>query len=210
MLTGREMLFPAVILAGGRSQRMGTDKAFITLGGHSLLQHSIDRLAPQVASIAINAPSLVPAFQQYDHVPDTLEGFRGPLAGILAAMRFAATLPENPHHVLTTAVDTPFIPANLAKRLSAACDTPQTIAIASSSGAMHPVCGLWPVSLADDLQAFLETPEKARVKTFLSRHRCVEVDFAPVATPSGDLDPFFNVNRPDDLQEAERYLEAHA
>lgn len=202
------MLYPAVILAGGRSQRMGTDKALVSLAGRPLLEHSILRLAPQVASVAINAPMLPPLAPPLAHVPDTLEGFRGPLAGILAAMRYARALPQQPGHVLTTAVDTPFLPGDLALRLSSACEGPQTIAIATSLGAMHPICGLWPTHLAEDLEAFLATPEKARVKTFLSRHHCVEVDFSAHPTRHGPLDPFLNINRPEDLVEAERYLEA--
>ncbi|MFD1743931.1 molybdenum cofactor guanylyltransferase MobA [Rhizobium helianthi] len=200
-------MFPAVILAGGQSRRMGQDKATVTLAGAPLLRHVAHRLSGQTSRLAINAPASPQLDAPFHHLPDTLEGFLGPLAGILAAMRFAAHLPDQPSHVLTTAIDTPFIPLDLAPRLSGALTGDTAISVASSLGAMHPVCGLWPVRLADDLEAFLHSPEKARVKTFLSRHNTAAVEFPTLMTTAGPLDPFFNVNTREDLELAERYME---
>jgi molybdenum cofactor guanylyltransferase len=199
---------PGVILAGGRSQRMGEDKAQVLLAEKTLLSHAIARLSPQLSALAINAPEGFKPPENLTLVPDTLAGQRGPLAGILAAMRSAKTLLPVASHVLTAPVDSPFLPTDLVKRLQQAIDAGHQIAVAASRGAMHPVCGLWPVEIAEALQAFLETPENPRVKSFLSRYDTVEVNFPDIATAIGPLDPFLNVNTPDDLQTAHRYLEA--
>ncbi len=199
---------PGVILAGGRSTRMGEDKAQVLLAGKTLLSHAITRLSPQLSALAINAPAGFQPPENLTLVPDTLAGQRGPLAGILAAMHSAKTLSPTASHVLTAPVDSPFLPTDLVKRLQQAIDAGHQIAVAASRSAMHPVCGLWPVEIADALQAFLETPENPRVKTFLARYDTVEVDFSDSATAIGPLDPFLNVNTPDDLQTAHRYLEA--
>ena len=195
----------AVILAGGRSQRMGQNKATVTLAGMKLVDRVAARLAQQGLSVAVNAPQ---GFETaFPLIPDVLEGYRGPLAGILSAMRHAGAESQQATHVLTVPIDSPFIPLDLAARLHAALTGSRSIAVATSLGATHPVVGLWPISLADDLQAFLETPENPRVKTFLSQHDTQFVDFAPIASSLGPLDPFFNVNTPDDLELAHRYVE---
>jgi molybdenum cofactor guanylyltransferase len=199
---------PGVILAGGRSLRMGKDKAQVLLAGKTLLSHAIVCLSPQLSCLAVNAPAGFLPPENLPLVPDTLPGQRGPLAGILAAMRYAKTRAPDASHVLSAPVDSPFLPKNLVQHLQQAIADGHEIAVAASRGAMHPVCGLWPVDLADALQAFLETPENPRVKTFLARHDTVEVDFADIQTAIGPLDPFLNVNTPDDLHTAHRYLEA--
>lgn len=201
-------VFPAIILAGGQSRRMGEDKTNVRLGGVPLIRHVASRLSGQSSPIAVNAVSHPASVPELAFFPDTLNGYLGPLAGILAAMRFAAQQKMSKSHVLTTAVDTPFIPLDLAHRLTVALGGPKAIAVAHSMDAMHPVCGLWPLTLADELEAFLKSGEKARVKTFLAQHQTAVVDFVPIATAAGPLDPFFNVNTPEDLALAERYLEA--
>lgn len=195
----------AVILAGGRSQRMGHNKATVKLSGARLVDRVSARLIQQGLTVALNAG------QNFETaltvIPDRLEGFRGPLAGILASMRHAVTIPQAPTHVLTVPIDSPFIPHDLMARLHTALVGSRSIAIATSLGATHPVVGLWPTSLADDLQAFLETPENPRVKAFLSKHDTQLVDFPAISTPLGPIDPFFNVNTPEDLELAHRYVE---
>lgn len=187
---------------------MGQNKAAVELGGTTLLRHVARRLVDQSSLIAVNAPTHPDPGTGFQPITDTMHGFLGPLAGILAAMRFAANLPNAASHVLTAAIDTPFLPTDLANRLAAAINGNDAVAVASSFNAMHPVCGLWPLSLADDLEAFLNSPEKARVKTFLSHHQTSVVEFEPLQTKIGPIDPFFNVNTPDDLAMAESYLEA--
>ncbi|RFB93433.1 molybdenum cofactor guanylyltransferase MobA [Rhizobium leguminosarum bv. trifolii] len=193
-----------VVLAGGRSQRMGRDKADVMLGTESLLRHVLTRLSQQVVPVAVNADT---ATEDAPVVPDRFPGKAGPLAGIHAAMVYAAGLPAVTH-VVTVSVDCPFFPADLVARLAAALERPSQIAIAASEGRSHPVFGLWPVTLSADLETWIATDEKRRVRDFLLRHDVTEVAFPLHPTRASLLDPFFNINTPDDLVEAERWLEA--
>ncbi|WP_064706089.1 molybdenum cofactor guanylyltransferase MobA [Rhizobium bangladeshense] len=193
-----------VVLAGGRSQRMGRDKAEVTLGTESLLHHVLARLSQQVISVAVNADA---ATEHVPVIPDRFPGKAGPMAGIHAAMIYAAGLPSVTH-VVTVSVDCPFFPTDLVARLSAALEHPLQIAIAASEGRSHPVFGLWPVTLAADLETWLAIDEKRRVRDFLLRHDVTQVAFPLHPTRASLLDPFFNINTPDDLIEAERWLEA--
>ncbi|ANL66082.1 molybdenum cofactor guanylyltransferase [Rhizobium phaseoli] len=193
-----------VVLAGGRSQRMGRDKASVMLGAESLLRHVLSRLSAQVSSIAVNADA---AEEDVPVVPDRISGKAGPMAGIHAAMTHAAAIPSVTH-VATVSVDCPFFPADLVARLAATLERPSQIAIAASEGRSHPVFGLWPVTLAADLESWIATDEKRRVRDFLLRHDVKEVAFPLHPTRASLLDPFFNINTPDDLVEAQRWLEA--
>jgi molybdenum cofactor guanylyltransferase len=210
-MTGQEPLNPpCVILAGGLSRRMGQDKAGVLLAGRPMLDHVIARMRPQVSALALNAPQGHAAPEGLPLVPDTITGHRGPLAGILAAMRYVADQLPHASHVLTVPIDSPFLPKDLMARFSEVATSSDIIAIATSNEAMHPVCGLWPVSLADALQAFLEGPDEPRVKSFLERQKTVLVDFPQIVTTAGPLDPFLNLNTPDDLENARRFVEAGA
>ena len=195
---------PGVVLAGGRSQRMGRDKATVMLGAESLLGHVLVRLSPQTSRVAVNADD---AAEDVPVIADQFPGKAGPMAGIHAAMVYAAGL-SSVTHVVTVSVDCPFFPADLVARLAAVVERPLQIAIAASEGRSHPVFGLWPVALADDLEAWIATDEKRRVRDFLLRHDVTEVSFPLHPTRASLLDPFFNINTPDDLVEAERWLEA--
>lgn len=189
-----------IILAGGRSSRMGgAEKAFLAPGGQPLVARAIERLRPQVERLAVNANGDPARFAALGVpvVADTVPGFAGPLAGILAGMRWAAS--RGCEAVATVAVDTPFFPADLVARLAAARGVePHRPVVAESGGRLHPVFGLWPVSLADDLAAFLDAGETFKVAAFAQAHGAVAVSF-----DSAESDPFFNVNRPEDLAEAE-------
>ncbi|ARO30485.1 molybdenum cofactor guanylyltransferase [Rhizobium sp. NXC14] len=193
-----------VVLAGGRSQRMGRDKAEVMLGTESLLRHVLLRLSQQVISVAVNADAVA---EDVAAVPDRIPGKAGPMAGIHAAMVYGAGLPAI-SHVVTVSVDCPFFPIDLVARLAAALERPSQIAIAASEGRSHPVFGLWPVTLATDLEDWIATDAKRRVRDFLLRHDVTEVAFPLHPTRASLLDPFFNINTPDDLIEAERWLEA--
>ncbi|MBB3590981.1 molybdopterin-guanine dinucleotide biosynthesis protein A [Rhizobium sp. BK529] len=195
---------PGVVLAGGRSSRMGRDKAAVILGGRSLLDHVVSRLSPQAAHIAINADD--DAGHGLPVISDRIPGKAGPMAGIHAAMVYGSGLPAT--HVVTVSVDCPFFPADLVSRLAAAIDHPEQIAIAASEGRSHPIFGLWPTALATDLEEWVENDGKRRVRDFLLRHHATEVPFPLHPTRASLLDPFFNINTPDDLMEAERWLEA--
>ncbi|MDO1584587.1 molybdenum cofactor guanylyltransferase MobA [Rhizobium oryzicola] len=198
---------PGIILAGGKSSRMGTNKAEVLLGGLPMIAHVIRHLAPQVSHLSVNAPAPLAAAPDLPAVPDVIPGQGGPLVGILTAMRYAASAHPGTTHVVTASVDSPFLPLDLVERLASALPDRDTIAIADSAGEMHPICGLWPVHLADDLERWLALGEKARVKAFLARHPVRLVDFPLVETTAGMLDPFLNINSPDELERAHRFLE---
>ena len=202
-----------VILAGGRGTRMGhTDKATLILGGQTLLQRAIDRLEPQVAALAINTNTDLPT--EFTRLPDSINGHPGPLAGILAALDWAAAM--GARHVVTVPVDVPFFPCDLVPRLLHAAEgmahplvlaaTPRpenerTRSMSRSGLIRHPTFGLWPVALRDDLRAALRDGLR-KVVIWTEKHGGREAPF------DGPGDPFFNVNTPDDLQQARAMLES--
>ncbi|KSV87855.1 molybdenum cofactor guanylyltransferase MobA [Sinorhizobium sp. GL28] len=199
---------PAVILAGGLSRRMGSPKSDLHLGGRTMLSHIIARLRPQVTSIAVNL-NAEPADTIDGNTPvvaDTVPGFLGPLAGVLTAMRYVAGATPEASHVVVVPTDTPFFPDDLVARLIAALTQRQQISVAASVGQMHPLFALWPVALADELETWLTSDPKRRVRAFIERHASVTVDFPVTMTPKGAFDPFFNVNTPADLTEAKEWL----
>lgn len=202
-----------VILAGGLSRRMaGRDKCLIPLGGKPMIAHVAERLVPQVSRLLINANSDPERFAALA-LPvqaDTVTGYAGPLAGVLAGMRWAAKNAPTATHILTAAADTPFFPADLARNFVEALDgasgaRDETICLATSGGHRHPVFGLWPVALADPLERFLTDEATRKVMAFVSRYRLLEVPFDPGEAMPGS-DPFFNINTPEELAEAHRLL----
>ena len=199
---------PALILAGGRSSRMGRDKALLEFDGRTMLAHIVRRLSPQVSEIALNAPLDFPDPHGLRLVPDVSLGQPGPLAGILSGLADLISRETGASHLVTVPSDSPFLPGDLADRLHEAVDGPETIAIARSGGRDHPVFGLWPAALAEDLEAWLIHSENRRLRSYLDRHRTVTVDFEFVGTSRGPVDPFFNVNTPEELEEARAFLEA--
>ena len=196
-----------VLLAGGQARRMGGgDKCLRQLGAATILEHVIARARPQVTALVLNAngdPGRFAAFG-LPVVADVVEGFAGPLAGVLTGMeRTRAHRPDCPW-IATVATDTPFFPGDLVARMLAAVEEDDAeLACASSGGRAHPVFGLWPVRLADELRAAMIEEGIRKVDVWTSRHRLVEVPFA-----TDPIDPFFNTNRPEDLLEAERLLDA--
>lgn len=196
-----------VILAGGQATRMGGgDKGLLKLGGHSLLTHVIDRLAPQVAGMALNANGNPERFDAFGLpvLPDSIDGFAGPLAGVLAGLDWAAE--KGAETIVTAAADTPFFPGDLVPHLLLASEgMTQPLVLAATPDpkrgrARHPTFGLWPVALRDDLRAALQDGLR-KVVIWTDRHYGREALF-PVTT----FDPFFNVNTPDDLARAEALI----
>ncbi len=191
------------ILAGGLARRMGGgDKGLIDLAGRPVLDHVIDRFGAQVGALILNANGDPHRFAGcgLPVMPDTVDGFAGPLAGVLAGLSWAAEHAPEADWVATAATDTPFFPTDFVSRLLAAIeDQDADMACAASAGRHHPVFGLWPVRLKDDLQSALVDEDIRKVDVWTARHKLVAVEF----TASG-FDPFFNVNRPDDVPEAER------
>ncbi len=181
----------------------GGDKALLPLAGRPMLAHVIERLKPQAGPLAINAnrdPARFGAFE-LPVVGDTVSGFVGPLAGILAGMEWASQVTDS-GYVLSVAGDTPFFPGNLAETLRATSQG-ESIALASSAGRTHPVFGLWPLSLRDDLLRFLAERKTLKVMAFAEVYGFTTADFSLAAAAGRAVDPFFNINTPDDLAAAE-------
>ncbi|MCB1423304.1 MAG: molybdenum cofactor guanylyltransferase MobA [Nitratireductor sp.] len=193
------------ILAGGLSRRMeGPEKTLLELDGQPLVQRIRDRLADQCGGIILNANG-DPARFAFLGLPvqgDTVEGFAGPLAGVLAAMDWCAENRPSATHVLTVAGDTPFFPADYAARMKtalAAEDDPETVCLAYSGGNRHPTFGIWPLCLRAALRRFLVEEGERKVMLFAGRYNLVKVEF-PLAEDGSD--PFFNINTPQDLEQA--------
>ncbi|WP_265502086.1 molybdenum cofactor guanylyltransferase MobA [Paracoccus beibuensis] len=199
------MSTPVMILAGGRATRMGGgDKPLLMLAGRPILAHVLDRLAPQVDGLALNANGDPDRFAGFGLPvrPDSRPGHPGPLAGILAALDWAQE--RGAASVVTVAGDTPFLPMDLVSGLLGARG-PLGLAVAASMDAAHglrdhPTCGLWPVALRDELAATLDRDER-RVRAFARRHQpgTARWDNVPI-------DPFTNINTPADLALAEAHL----
>ena len=196
-----------LVLAGGLARRMGGgDKALIRIGNETILERALARLRPQTVGIVLNAngdparfaPSGLPV------VADVIAGFAGPLAGVLTGMEWARAHRTDCPWIATIATDTPFFPTDLVGRMLAAIERGGAdLACAASGGRAHPVFGLWPVRLADDLRSAMVDEGIRKVDIWTARHRLVEVPFA-----TDPIDPFFNTNRPEDLAEAERMVHA--
>lgn len=191
-----------VILAGGRGRRMdGADKALVMLDGAPLIAHVIRRLAPQVGALAINAGGDPARFADLalPVLPDPVPDQPGPLAGILAGMKWAGA--QGASHIVTAATDTPFLPGDLVARLEHAAQAAhEPIALAESAGRLHPTFGLWPVALADDLALALEAGTR-KVAAWALGEGAARAEFAMLPR-----DPFFNINTPDDLATAHRMI----
>jgi molybdenum cofactor guanylyltransferase len=203
-----------VLLSGGQSRRMGGgDKALRDLGGRPMLAHVIERLRPQVGApnsrtMVINAngdPARFAAFG-LPVAADTIDGFVGPLAGVLAGMMWAKVHAPDARWIATVSTDAPFLPADLVAKLRAGVvNQPNAIAIAQSGAEVHPVIGLWTVAHAGDLDQALRDGVR-KVLAWTDRHGTVPVEFPFLDVAGQSVDPFFNANHPDELEEARRIL----
>nr|WKF56826.1 Molybdenum cofactor guanylyltransferase [Paraburkholderia busanensis] len=203
MTTTREHI-TGLLLAGGRGMRMGgVDKGLQTLHGEALAAHGLQRLAPQCGALLISANRHADIYTSLGApfgatvVADTLPGFPGPLAGLLAGLRAAGTA-----YLLSAPCDTPGLPADLAVRLAQTLDAQYadiaTVTTTDAHGevSLHPVFALLRTSLADDLAAFLEAGER-KVRAWYARHKTVEVAFT-------DERAFYNINSLQELADLER------
>ena len=188
------MRIAAVIVAGGRSSRMGREKAFEMVGGRTIMSRIVERLSGQVSAVVINANGDVARFRTLG-LPvfgDVRHDVGTPLAGLHAALCFADK--QGFDAALTVPSDCPFLPRDLADRLAA---QDRDAAIAASAGQAHYLTGLWSRHLLEDLEQALE--QRPRLQDWA--RRC---DAAVVEWPATPFDPFFNVNTPEELAEAER------
>jgi len=197
-----------VVLAGGLSRRMeGENKSLLALGGKPLIMRVAERLARQTDELIVNANFENDIIQSLGIpvVPDTISGFAGPLAGVLAGMIWARDNLPKTEFIVTAATDTPFFPQDLVDRfVQTASMHRANIVLASSKGRSHPVFGLWHISLADDLERFLVKEENRKVLLFVERYSNAVCDFPSL----GEHDPFFNVNTPLDYELAQTILES--
>ena len=195
-----------LVLAGGLATRMGGgQKALLKMGGTTLLARVLERLTPQVDQVAINANGDLGQYSAFGApvLPDTLDDFPGPLAGVLAGMRWAER--EGCAHILSVAGDTPFFPKDLAARMR---DAGGTIKMAATRdperGVMRqPTFAFWPVDLADDLEAALQGGLR-KIVLWADRHGVETIVYDP-----DPFDPFFNLNTPGDIVTANGYVEAY-
>jgi molybdopterin-guanine dinucleotide biosynthesis protein A len=198
-----------VILAGGRSMRMGgQDKAMLLLAGRPMIAHVADRLAPQVERSVINANGDPSRFAGLGLpvIADTIEGYAGPLAGVLAGLTYSLEAAGG-RDIVTVPADTPFFPSSLVDvLLEAHAKHAAHIALAASPSGTHSAVGLWPVSLVGELTAYLRSGGR-KVSEWADRHRPAIASFAALDVGGRHIDPFFNVNRPEDLAEAQSYAE---
>jgi molybdopterin-guanine dinucleotide biosynthesis protein A len=198
------MKIAGVLLAGGQSQRMGGgDKNLRLLGGKPMLARVIERAKPQVDALVLNANGDPQRFAGFGLpvIGDSIAGFAGPLAGVLAGLDWAAEHVPEAELVASFATDAPFFPRDLVNRLAVALEEGGfDLACAQSNGQAHPVFGLWPVSLREALREALAGGMR-KVDRWTASYKLVEVEF--LAEP---VDPFFNTNRPEDLAEAERLV----
>jgi molybdenum cofactor guanylyltransferase len=194
-----------VLLAGGRSSRMGGgDKCLRLLGGQPILARAIARVRPQVGPLILNANGDPARFMAFGLpvTADPVEGFAGPLAGILAGLLWARAHDPEVAWVASFPTDVPFFPADLVERLAAVRAAQDAeLAYAESGGRAHPVFGLWPVALADALHRDLAEGGARKVDAWAARYRVATVDY-----PMAPFDPFLNINRPEDEAAAERLI----
>lgn len=194
-----------VLLAGGRSSRMGGgDKCLRPLGGRSVLARVIARARPQVGPLVLNANGDPARFSAFGLpvAADPIGDFAGPLAGILAGLLWARANHPDVAWIASFPTDVPFFPADLVERLAAARAARNAdVAYVESGGRAHPVFGLWPVALADSLRRDLAEGGARKVDAWAARHRV-----ATVAYPVEPFDPFLNINRPEDEAAVERLI----
>ena len=191
-----------VILAGGLARRMGGgDKTMRAIAGRPILDHVIERLAPQCASLILNANGDPARFDAWGLpvVPDDVPDFAGPLAGVLAALDWTALHHPAIEWVVSVAGDCPFLPRDLVARMQTERTAMQAeLAVAASGDQSHPVVGLWKVSLREALRHALVVEECRKIDRWTARYRLVTTRW-----PVTPVDPFFNANTPDDVAEAE-------
>lgn len=191
-----------VILAGGQGRRMGgADKALLPLAGRPLIAHVLDRLEPQVERVVISANGDPERFAAFGCPVVADDRPRGPLSGLLAGLRAVAEMGAT--HLVSTPVDTPFLPEDLVPRLLLAAEgSAEGLAMAADASGDHPATALWPVGLASALAAYLDTGN-SKVLHFAEAHGVARAPFP-------DPRAFANLNTPEELAAAEALIRGTA
>jgi len=195
-----------VILAGGQSRRMGGgDKCLLCIGGKTILQHTIERAECQVNKVLLNCNGDAARFNlaSMQIVKDIFDGWRGPLAGIHAAMRWMATHQPETHWLVSFAADTPFFPENLVEAFLVKALRKQEvgshyeITVASHNNEMQPLFALWHISLLSKLEEHLQNNGNPKMQTWVKQQKHISVEFesSSIGVLSDDsIDPFLNIN----------------
>ena len=190
-----------LVLAGGLARRMGGgDKALIRIGSETILGRTLARLAPQVSGIVLNANGDPARFAPFGLpvVADSVPDFAGPLAGILAGLDWAAANKPDIEWMVSVPGDCPFLPRDLVARLhDARVAERKPLACAHSGDWRHPVVGLWQVALREDLRHAITVEDLRKIEVWTARHGVALADW-----PTEPVDPFFNVNTPEDVERA--------
>ncbi len=180
----------------------GGDKPRTSIGGRTILSRVIERMTPQCTRLILNAngdPSRF-ADTELPVIADDVPGFAGPLAGILAGLDWAAAHAPDVSHIASVPGDCPFLPRDLVARLHQAREAAgQPLACARSGEWRHPVVAVWPVALRGDLRRVLVDEDLRKIEIWTARHGVALADW-----PAEPVDPFFNVNAPDDAAAAEQ------
>ena len=194
-----------LVLDGGLARRLGgADKGLVLLAARPMLAHAIGRLRPQCAALAISANGDPARFAGFGLpvLADDPQNFAGPLAGVLAGLEHCARAGGAVAHVATVPVDAPFAPQNFVARLhEARRASGAAVAVAVSGGRRHHVAALWPIALASELRRALTEEGLRKVEDFAARFPLALAEW-----PCEPVDPFFNVNSPEDLARAEAIL----
>lgn len=194
-----------VILAGGLARRMGGgDKPLRLVGGRTILDRVIDCVRPQCTRLVVNANGDPARFASWGLpvAPDSVEGFAGPLAGVLAGMDWAAEHAPQSDFLLSVAADCPFLPNDLVEKLEASREQDDAdVSVAHSGGQAHPVIALWRIALREELRHALTSENMRKIDRWTARYRVAQAEW-----PSEPVDPFFNANTPEDIAAAEKLL----
>lgn len=197
-----------LVLAGGLARRMGGgDKARIRIGAATIIERVLGRLTPQCSRIVINANGDPARFADagLPVVADSVPGFAGPLAGILAGLDWTATNAPGTQWLVSIPGDCPFLPKDLVSRLHIArAASGAALACARSGEQAHPVVGLWAVALREDLRRALIDEGMRKIDLWTARHGIATAEW-----PASPVDPFFNVNTPEDALRAQQIAELY-